>query len=304
MSLRQPEAELERGIVERQRELVPDPVDRGLLEMDDELADVDTSQTGTEQACEQGHGERDEGDDLPPEQVLVGKRAVDEREDALEDGPQRDRDRREQERREDPPRPRRGAHEPTDDERDEERGQHAVEHDHERLLERLREPVGARHLKHALARSRKLAERPRRVRDEEHRQRERQHGGVADLDERTLVPVGDPPGRIGEHGVAHERVADVAEREEDGEEDRVVAVPQLTHEEREAGRDHQRPDAVPGSARPGDEAGEEERPPDADDRQRARGRRVRAEAVDLHPVGDDPEGDPRYAETDLRSPRH
>ena len=77
--------------------------------MDDELADVDAGEARAQEPPEQRQRERDERDDLPPEQVLVGEWAVDEREDALEDRAQRDGDCGEQERREDAARSRRGA---------------------------------------------------------------------------------------------------------------------------------------------------------------------------------------------------
>ncbi len=59
-------------------------------------------------------------------------------------------------------------------------------------------------------------------------------------------------------------------REEDREEERVMAVPELAEEKRQARGDHERSDAVSGASRPGDEAGEKERPSDGDDRQRSR----------------------------------
>jgi hypothetical protein len=53
---------------------------------------------------------------------------------------------------------------------------------------------------------------------------------VPDLDQRSLRAVGDSTGRIGGHGVRHERVAALAEREEHRERDGLVAVPELPRE--------------------------------------------------------------------------
>jgi hypothetical protein len=53
---------------------------------------------------------------------------------------------------------------------------------------------------------------------------------VADVDQRSLRAIGDSAGRIGEHGVRHERLAALAQREEHRERDGLVAVPELAQE--------------------------------------------------------------------------
>ena len=78
----------------------------------------------------------------------------------------------------------------------------------------------------------------------------------------------------------------------------VVAVPKLPREQGEARRDHQRAKTVRRPAHPGHEPGEEERPRGHDGAGRTKlGRR--RQVVDLNPVGEDAEHDPREPQRDL-----
>ena len=97
----------------RQRELVADPVDGRLLEMDDELADVDAGKARAQEPPEQRERERDEREDLPPEEVLVGDRGRVVAKVRMPSKTARSAAATAamQERREDPARPRRRAHE-------------------------------------------------------------------------------------------------------------------------------------------------------------------------------------------------
>jgi len=127
-------------------------------------------------------------------------------------------------------------------------------------------------------------QRARPVVEEEYREREDEHRGVSDADERVLGPAAHVARRIREGGMANEHVPEIADREEHGEEDRLVAVAQLAQEQRVAGRDHQEADAVPRTAGPGEEPGAKEHPADRDRRRGALPRRV--DVVDLDSIGD------------------
>jgi len=89
--------------------------------------------------------------------------------------------------------------------------------------------------------------------------------------------------------VREQCVAEVAEHEEEGERERVVAVAELPQQQREPRRDHQRAEAVGGPSRPRREPGEQERETDRD---RDGGTGVRDhEPVDLHLVREHGERD-------------
>ena len=130
---------------------------------------------------------------------------------------------------------------------------------------------------------------------QEDRQWEGEDDGVAHLEKRSPGTIADRAEWIGERRVADEREAELAEREEDREGERVVAVPELPKKQSEARGHHQQAEAVPGAAPPGDRACSHEHARHRHDRRRS-GRRL-GEVVDLDSVRDDPK---RYRREDRR----
>ena len=236
--LREPETELQRGIPEGARELVADPVDRGLLELDDEVAHVHARETRAHQAGEEREREGGEPEDLPPEELvdeLRGRR--EELEETVEHRAQRRDGRDDEERREDPSRARSRPYELPDDQDDEERRDDAVRGDRERLLERVDDVRAAPDVEQALARRRvEVLEPPAPVVGEQDRKREGDRDRVRGLDQQPLQAVGHAPGRICERHVDDHREADLAHEEEEREGELVVAVAELAGKQEEARR--------------------------------------------------------------------
>ena len=135
-------------------------------------------------AREERDRQGDEADDLPPEEVVVGDPGgpLDEREDALEDGAQREDHGCEESGASMPARPRRRPDEPAHDQRDEEAGEDPPDEDDERLLQRNRELAVLPDQQEALAWCEThVPKLLAAVVDEEDREREEERRGVADL---------------------------------------------------------------------------------------------------------------------------
>jgi hypothetical protein len=90
-ALGQPEGDLERRVVQSLGERVADLARRRLLEPEDEVADVRMGEAGPDETEEERDRERDQPDDLPPEDVVCdeGGRPSGERDHAVVDGPER-----------------------------------------------------------------------------------------------------------------------------------------------------------------------------------------------------------------------
>ena len=169
--------------------------------------------------------------------------------------------------------------------------QNEVEDDDQRLLEHLDDTGIAGDHDQALGRRTEADQRSAGRMKQEDRQWEGEDDGVARLEKRSPGTIANCAEWIGERRVADEREAELAEREEDGEDERVVAVPELPKKQSEARRHHQQAEAVPGAAPPGDRACSHEHARRRHDRRRPV-RRLE-DVVDLDPVRDDPERDRR-----------
>ncbi len=134
--VRNPETELQRRILESERDLVAEAVDRRLLEMDHELPDVHARKARPEETPEQCQRQRRQRDDLPPEEVVDDRgRLRVKREDPVEHGPQRGRDGGDEERQVQAPSAWCRSHELPQYEEDEQRAEHGVGDDTERVLQ-------------------------------------------------------------------------------------------------------------------------------------------------------------------------
>ena len=303
VTLGSPEQHLERRVAERSRELVADPLRRRAAEAEHEIGHRGVGQARTQQPDEHHDRQRDHGCDLPPEEVVEDDRGWPRREgdDAVEDGPQGGDRGREQQRRQDAAGARSRMQPAAGDEEDEDAGEDAVGEDRVRVLQDVHHVGVAVDDEQAVPRQRvEVAELLAAVVEEQDREREDECRRVGDGEKGALEAVGDAAGWIGERDVRDERVADLAQGEEDGERQRVVAVAELARQEREPGRDHQWPERVAGAPRPGGEPREEEGPAGCHARHRARRCRQpeRLQVVDLHPVGEHAEHEPGEPEAD------
>jgi hypothetical protein len=262
----------------------------------DEVAHVRAREPRLQEHGEEGERQRGEPGDLPPEEVVDDlRRPGREGEDPVQQGPEAGDGRSEQQGGEHPARSGRRADEPPGDEDAEEEREDAVADDRERLLEPVDEAGVPAHEEQALARRRvEEAELPGRIVEEEDCEREGRRHGVGGAEEPALEPARHAPGRVREGDVGDQDPAELAEQEEDGERERVVAVAELAGEEREARGHHQRAEPVPRPAPPGDEPCSEERPGGKDARERSCRRRERLwKLVDLHLVGEHAEHEGR-----------
>ncbi len=260
VALREPEPKLEGRILERHSELVAEIARGGLLEMDDELAHVHACESGTKQAPEERERQRGQCEHLPPEEInRVGGRTGREREHAVEHGAQRCHDRRQQERPQDPARPRRRESQLPSDEDDEDGRKHAVARNCVRVLQEVDDAVVRDDGDEAVVRPCvEVAQAPPTVVEEQGRERKRDGDDVGDVEECALETIRHAPRRVCQCDVCHEDIAELADEEEDSESEIVVAVPKLPREQREADGDHQRAETVVRSSPPGDETGDEE----------------------------------------------
>ncbi len=101
---------------------------------------------------------------------------------------------------------------------------------------------------------------------EQHGERQDEHGRVAGLHEVPLETAGDTPRRVGENCLPDQREAEIAEREKNGKQHSLVAVPQLAAEQGKGRGEHQQPEPVARTLTPGNQAGQQERPADRDRR--------------------------------------
>ena len=213
-------------IVERERELVPEvPGDRRLLEVDDELADVHAREPRAEQPAEERERQRGQRDDLPPEEVVREARAEPTANVRMPSSTAR-RAATTAARRsgaEDPAGARRRRHELPGDEHDEERREHAVGRDARMRPagapttsasprdERAGSPAGTGRSSGAA----RVA-----VVEEQDRERERDRDGVRDREKRRSRRSVTRPDGYASATCAYERVAELADEEEDGERER------------------------------------------------------------------------------------
>jgi hypothetical protein len=293
VSFGQPERELERRVAEGVGQSILHPRGRCSLELEHEIAHAGSCQSRTQEAGEQRERQGDERADLPPKDVLAREMLVDERGYSFEDRSEGDGDRCQQQRRENATHPRRGSDQPAGEQRDEARAQNEVEDDDQGLLEYLDDTGIAGDHDQALRRLTEADQRSAGRVKQEDRQWEGEDDGVAHLEKRSPCAIANRAEWIGERRVADEREAELAEREEDREGERFVAVPELPKKESEARRHHQQAEAVPGAAPPGDRACSHEHARRGHDRRRAV-RRL-GDVVDLGSVRDDPE---RYRRED------
>ena len=284
----QRQRQLQRRVVERPRERVAQARGRRVLELDHEVAHGAAREARSQQAPDERERQRHHGDHLPPEEVVVGERPIDELEDALEYGAQRDGDGGDEQGREHAARAGRRRHEPPHDHEQQQRREHAEEEDHLGLLQQLDRPCALGDPDQVVVRARlQLREVRTAVVEQQRGQRQRDHRRVAGEHDPAVEPPADAAGRIGEHGVADERVTEVAEQEEQREEQRVVGVAQLPREPEDAGADEQRAEHVRRPPHPCEHADRHERPADRDLGDRALVRRE--QVVHLHPVRRDAE---------------
>ena len=185
VALGQPEPDLERRVLERERELVAQ------ITRDVSSRWTTSSPTWTRASRARSSPQRSasgsavSASDLPPEEIdREARRSRGEREDAVEHGPERRDDRSKQQRPEDAPRTRRRPHELPRDEHDERRREHAVRRHRVGVLQEGDDAVVAADGDQALARDRiEVAELLAPVVEQQDRERERDRDAVRDSEE-------------------------------------------------------------------------------------------------------------------------
>jgi hypothetical protein len=211
--VREPQRDLERRVAERARERGGDPLRGSSLQLDDEARHVQPREARPEQAGDQRDRHGRDADDLPPEEVVEhpdGRRSR-ERDQGVEDRPERGHDRGQQHRQQHAAHPRRRCRELAHRERDEDRRQAAVGGDRIHVLQRADDVLVPGEVEEALARvTVVVAESMLAVVGRQHRQREDEHDRVGDVEEQSLQAVRDAAGGIRERGMGEERVAELA----------------------------------------------------------------------------------------------